>query len=950
MYKKLICLFSFVLLLSAAGNASAELVAHWSFDEGSGTVAHDISGNGNDGTFNGDPQWVPGHFGYALEFDGSGDWLDCGEGASLQISGAVTVSAWIKVGAQGVDHKIGGNQDGANGGYKMTVYNNRVEFEIRTSGNSAILNRNVSGGTELDVDVWYHVAGVYSQRDGYIRTYINGVLDREISTTDALGASPGSFKIGCEPFTTGSYNFNGVMDDIRIYSHALTEGEILGAMEGGEGCPYALDPTPEDGALHEDTWADLGWTPGDTAASHDVYFGDNFDDVNAGAEGTFYGNQPMTNFVIGFPGFPFPDGLVSETTYYWRIDEVEADGSTTHKGAVWSFMIPPKIAYEPTPVDGAKFIDPNDDLSWTPGVNATLHTVYFGDNFDDVNNASGGHPQGSTTYALETLELDKTYYWRVDEFDVITTYKGDIWSFKTLPVISITHPSLIGWWKLNEGYGNTALDDSGHGNHGNFVGDPQWVAGYDGYALDFDGSGDFLDCGANPSFEISGAVSITAWVKVGDVGIDHKVGGNQDGTNGGYKMTVYSNNRIEFEIRNSSNSSTLNRDVSGGTEIVEDVWYHVAGVYSQRDGYIRTYVNGNLDRQLVTTEELGASPGTFYIGCEPFNTGSNNFNGVMDDVRLYSKALTQDEIKETMRADPLLAGVPNPNNGSKPFIREATPLSWAPGDEAAEHDVYFGTDKEAVSNADASDTTGIYRGRQGITNYNPPEGIEWGGGPYYWRIDEYNTDATISKGNVWSFTVADFIVIDDFEDYDVGNNEIWWAWIDGLGYASHPTLPAHPGNGTGSIVGDETTYSYTEETIVHGGGKSMPLFYDNNQQGKLRYSEVEMMLSYPRDWTEEGVGVLSIWFQGVASNAAEPLYVALNGNAVVTHDNPNAAQIETWTEWTIDLQAFADQGVNLANVNTIAIGFGDKNPDVSGQAGGSGTAYFDDIRLYRPAP
>jgi hypothetical protein len=95
-------------------------------------------------------------------------------------------------------------------------------------------------------------------------------------------------------------------------------------------------------------------------------------------------------------------------------------------------MIPPKIAYEPTPVDGAKFIDPNDDLSWTPGVNATLHTVYFGDNFDDVNNASGGHPQGSTTYALETLELDKTYYWRVDEFDVITTYKGDIWSFKTL--------------------------------------------------------------------------------------------------------------------------------------------------------------------------------------------------------------------------------------------------------------------------------------------------------------------------------------------------------------------------------------------------------------------------------------------------------------------------------------------------------------------------------------
>jgi hypothetical protein len=945
MCRKLIFLISFVSLLSIAGNASAELVAHWRFDEGSGTVAHDISGNGNDGTFNGDPQWVPGHFGYALEFDGSGDWLDCGDDQSLELTEAVTITAWIKVAVQGADHKVGGNQDGANGGYKMSVYNDKIEFEIRTSGNSAVLNRSVAGGTVLEVDVWYHVVGVYSLADGYIRTYVNGELDRELETTEALGASPGSLMIGCEPFSTGQYNFNGVMDDIHIFSHALTEGEILGVMEGGERGPYALDPTPEDGALHEDMWAELGWTPGDTAASHDVYLGDNFDDVNAGAESTFQGNQTSKIFVAGFPGFPYPDGLVPGTTYYWRIDEVEADGSTKHKGEVWSFTIPPKIAYEPNPADGSKFIDPNDDLSWKPGVSAKLHTVYFGDNFDDVNNASGGQPQGSTTYSLETLELDKTYYWRVDEFDAITTYKGDIWSFKTLPVISITHPSLIGCWKLDEGYGTTAIDDSGHGNHGHFVGDPQWVAGYDGYALEFDGSGDFLDCGADPSFEISDAVSITAWIKVAVQGADHKVGGNQDGANGGYKMSVY-NDMIEFEIRTSSNSAVLNRSVVGGTVLEVDVWYHVAGVYSLADGYIRTYVNGELDRQLLTTEELGASAGAFMIGCEPFSSGQYNFNGVMDDVRLYSNALTQDEIKETMRTDPLLAGSPNPNNGSTPSIREAMPLSWAQGDEAAEHDVYFGTDKEAVSNADASDTTGIYRGRQGVTTYNPPEGVEWGGGPYYWRIDEYNTDGTISKGKIWTFTVADYLIVDDFEDYDVGNNEIWWAWKDGLGYGSHPTELPYAGNGTGSIVGDETTYSYTEETIVHGGGKSMPLFYDNNQQGKFKYSEAEMTLSYPRDWTEEGIRVLSLWLYGDVSNVAEPLYVALNVNAIVTHDNPNVIQEEAWTEWTIDLQAFADQGVNLASVNTIAIGLGNKKNPV---AGGSGTIYIDDIRLYRPA-
>jgi hypothetical protein len=301
-----------------------------------------------------------------------------------------------------------------------------------------------------------------------------------------------------------------------------------------------------------------------------------------------------------------------------------------------------------------------------------------------------------------------------------------------------------------------------------------------------------------------------------------------------------------------------------------------------------------------------------------------------------------------MRGDPLVAWKPSPDNNSTVDIDEAKqPLSWSPGDAASEHDVYFGTDKDAVDIADASDTTGIYRGRQGAASYSIPEALEWAGGPYYWRIDENNTDGTISTGGTWSFSVADYLIVDDFEDYDVGNNEIWWVWLDGFGYASHPTKPPYPGNGTGSMVGDETTLSYMEETIVHGGVQSMPIFYDNNQQAKLRYSEVEKTLSSRRDWTVEGVGVLSIWFHGVASNAAEPLYVALNVNAVVTHDNPNAAQIETWTEWPIDLQGFADQGVNLANVNTIAIGLGNKKNPL---AGGSGVMYIDDIRLYRPAP
>ena len=154
------------------------------------------------------------------------------------------------------------------------------------------------------------------------------------------------------------------------------------------GNPYARGPTPANGALYVDTWVSLSWQPGDFAVSHDVYLGEIFDDVNDGTGETFYGNQGDTYFVIGFPGFPYPDGLVPGTTYYWRIDEVnDANVASPWKGPVWSFSIPPRKAYDPNPADRAKFVDPNTDLSWTAGFGAKLHTVYFGDNFDDVNNA-----------------------------------------------------------------------------------------------------------------------------------------------------------------------------------------------------------------------------------------------------------------------------------------------------------------------------------------------------------------------------------------------------------------------------------------------------------------------------------------------------------------------------------------------------------------------------------
>jgi hypothetical protein len=137
---------------------------------------------------------------------------------------------------------------------------------------------------------------------------------------------------------------------------------------------------------------------------------------------------------------PFPDGLVPGTTYYWRIDLVEPDGTTKHTGPVWSFSVPPKTAYAPDPADGAESVGTDVTLSWTGGFESKLHTVYFGETFEEVDSAAGGLPQGPTTYSPGTLKMAKTYYWRVDEFDVVETHKGDVWSFTTEGAVVALNP------------------------------------------------------------------------------------------------------------------------------------------------------------------------------------------------------------------------------------------------------------------------------------------------------------------------------------------------------------------------------------------------------------------------------------------------------------------------------------------------------------------------------
>jgi len=206
---------------------------------------------------------------------------------------------------------------------------------------------------------------------------------------------------------------------------------------------------------------------------------------------------------------------------------------------------------------------------------------------------------------------------------------------------------------------------------------------------------------------------------------------------------------------------------------------------------------------------------------------------------------------------------PNPANGQTEVPRDVV-LSWKPGIYADKHDVYFGTVFDDVNEASRTNwQKALARQNQEDTTYAPPDLLEFGQ-TYYWRVDEVNAppEATIYKGDVWSFTIVNFLVVDDFEDYnEFEPNEIFSTWKDGWDEPTNGSIVSYPDP------------PYAEQSIVHSGQQAMPYFYDNS--GTANYSEAERVFSPAQDWTREGVEKLSLWFRGypayVGSFVEEPV-------------------------------------------------------------------------------
>ncbi len=843
-------------------------------------------------------------------------------------------------------------------------------------------------------------------------------------------------------------------------------------------------PVPADKATITATAVELQWDPGMISTSSNIYFGESLEKVsNATPQDTdvFRGNTVETSFQVGSAGNPYPSGLSSSMTYYWRIDEVnELRADSPWKGQVWSFTVASPLAFNPDPIDGTPFVDPNVLLTWTAGSGAVSHRVYFGDKLQDVQAGAGATTKGERSdpnYSPGTLALNKTYYWRVDEFDGQTTHTGAVWSFTT------TRPGL----------GTVVMDmwENVAGDHTlvNLLDDPR-------YPDSPTRSEALTEFATADSIADNYGAQIYGWLYCP--------------VTGDYTFWFSSADQGEFWL------STDDDPASARLLASESTW-----------GSYDTFSRKSDPVALVAGEK-------YYIMARwKEATDWDHCQVAWEGPGIRGQQIIQGSYLSPFA--PMSAYGPSPSNDAAD-IEPTRVLRWKPGKAASQHQVYFGTDPNAVRDAGAGSPE--YKGTQDLGSESYDPGMLELETTYYWRIDEVNSvnPASPWTGVVWKFSTGSFVLVDDFESYndidvgEPGSNRIYKTWIDGYdtpqtngAVASYPSTDNPGGHFVEVINVNPGT----------GSRQSMPYFYDNN----LKYSQaVRSIGDSERDWTREGMSTLSLWYRGypasvgslveqpvgtytmtgsgtditgeadefhfaykkltgagsiiakvvsvsntdpwakagvmiretldpnsrhalacvtpgsgvafegriyaagasfslaepgitaphwiklersamdvftvshstdgvtwvavanapsqsitmdaasvyiglavtshdaaetcqavfsnvtvtgnvskdpwvhedigIVSNDPEPLYVALNGSAAVYHPDPNALLTDQWTEWRIDLKEFADRGVNLTSVDSIAIGIGTKGNTTT--AGGSGTAYFDDIRLYRP--
>jgi chitodextrinase len=655
------------------------MVAAYAFGEGSGATTADTSGSNNTGILSGASWTAAGQTGNALSFNGSSAFVNLGNGPALQFTGSMTVSAWVKASAFPVDDAaVVSKRTGSNVGFQLDT---TVDSGPRTIGfklasaTGALMAR--YGATVLQLNQWYYVTGVYDAAARTLNVYLNGALDNGTlrgTVTTTQQDSTLNVNIARRPGLAG-FAFNGTIDEVRIYNRALSPAEIQLDMQLAV-TTNPLPPPPDTSAPSAP-----GALTAAAAASTQINLAWSAATDNVGVAGyrleRCAGSGCTTFTQIASPaGTSFNDNSLSAgTSYSYRVRAADAAGNLgAYSNAASATTAPAAVDLTPPGAPGSLSAavagSTQINLAWGTSTDNVGVTGYR------VERCAGGGctafaqiaaPTG-TSFSDTGLSASTSYSYRVRASDAAGNL-GAYSNAATATTASIPSGSLVAAYAFSEGSGATTADASGNNNTGILNGTSWTAAGQAGNALSFNGSSAFVNLGNGAALQLTGSMTVSAWIKASAFPVDDAAVVSKRTLNGniGFQLdtSVDSGPRtIGFKLTSATGALMARY---GASALQLNQWYYVTGVYDAAARTLNVYLNGAQDngalRGTVSATQQN-SPLNVNVGRRSGGPGFE-FNGTIDEVRIYNRALSAAEIQVDMQSAVPMP-IPSPSDTSAP--------------------------------------------------------------------------------------------------------------------------------------------------------------------------------------------------------------------------------------------------------------------------------------------
>ncbi|TPE42501.1 LamG-like jellyroll fold domain-containing protein [Pontibacter mangrovi] len=321
----------------------------------------------------------------------------------------------------------------------------------------------------------------------------------------------------------------------------------------------------------------------------------------------------------------------------------------------------PSVPAAPTlasPANQATNLALSPTLSWNAVSGADSYQVQVSTSSGFSSTVLNKSNLTGTSVTASNLAESTTYYWRARATNGAGTGSwSSVWSFTTGSSNTETPPptsgDLVAHWQMDEGSGTSLSDASGKGNHAQTVGNPGWVSGKSGTALLLNGSSQYATAPDNASLDLTNAITLAAWIKPSRQTTQYIIKKALNNETNGYELGLASGGNAFFRMNQASSRDTYRVNASATYPSDGNTWMHVAATY---DGStVKIYINGqeNASKTFSGAPAIATNNLPLHLGAQ--DNGIYKFNGALDEVRIYNKALNASEINQLASGSASLA-------------------------------------------------------------------------------------------------------------------------------------------------------------------------------------------------------------------------------------------------------------------------------------------------------